>query len=88
MLPQAPGAATLRNQSLTVNLQSENAAFSVQAAGLDAPVFAARVGAEVNHRWLWSTDYPTRHVAVSAAQDIARAVAQGRGGFIRRDREA
>ncbi len=66
---QAPGAATLRNQSLTVNLQSENAAFSVQAAGLDAPVFAARVGAEVNHRWLWSTDYPTRHVAVSAAQD-------------------
>ncbi|MGC1361966.1 MAG: PKD domain-containing protein [Silvibacterium sp.] len=66
---QAPTAATIRNHSLAVSLQSGNAGFEVRAASLDSPVFAARVGAEVNHQWLWSTDYPTRHIVESTAQD-------------------
>jgi alpha-galactosidase len=65
---------TIQNHSLTVSLKSGNAAFTVHATGLDTPVFAARVGAEVDHKWIWSTDYPMQHVVESTANEPLGAV--------------
>jgi len=40
---------------------------------LKAPVLEARVGAKVNHRWLWSSDYPRHEAAESSFQDALGA---------------
>ncbi len=69
-LAQTQGSHSLRNQQLTVTLEQHAAAFAVHAAALQAPVFTARVGAEVNHQWLWSTDYPKQHVTDSTGHDV------------------
>ena len=66
---QVQASPTIQNHSLTVSLKSGNAVFAVHALGLDTPVFAARVGAEVDHKWIWSTDYPIQHVVESTAKE-------------------
>ena len=66
--------STIQNHSLTVSLKSKGAAFAVSAIGLDRPVFAARVGAEVDHKWIWSTDYPMQYVIESTAKEQLGAV--------------
>ena len=68
-LAQAQDSKPLRNPELTVTLEQHATAFAVHAVALEAPVFTARVGAEVNHQWLWSTDYPKRQVTESAGHD-------------------
>ena len=66
---QITPSPTIQNHALTVSLKSKSAAFAVSATGLDTPVFAARVGAEVDHKWIWSSDYPKQHVIESAAKN-------------------
>jgi hypothetical protein len=66
---QVHTSPTIQNHSLTVSLKSRNAAFTVRATGLDTPVFTARLGAEVDHKWIWSTDYPMQHVVESTAKE-------------------
>jgi alpha-galactosidase len=68
-LCQATANGTMRNDTLTVSLTHENAAFAVGSAGRSQPIFTARVGAEIDHQWIWSTDYPKRQVVESASQD-------------------
>lgn len=68
--PAACGAAvSLHNSSLSVAFNSQDGAYEIRAAGLEAPVLDSRVGAEVNHRWLRSSDYPRHEEAESAFQD-------------------
>lgn len=64
---------SIENTALTVNISQKDATFSIQAKGLDSPVFTARVGAEVDHHWLWSTDYPKRSVIRSPFDDALGA---------------
>src|SRR5215472_16312365 len=54
------GASTTKvtNSTLTVLLQNRGAIYEVRERGLDKPVFSARIGAEVDHQWLWSTGDP------------------------------
>ncbi len=62
--------ATLANQDVSISLKARGAAFQVSAKGLATPVFTSRVGAEVDHQWLWSTDYPTRTITRSTMRDV------------------
>jgi len=65
------GASTTKvtNSTLTVLLQNRGAIYEVRERGLDKPVFSARIGAEVDHQWLWSTEYPQSQIAASAFRD-------------------
>ena len=59
---------TLQNRWLTVGIREKDGSFELRAETLHDPVLAARVGAEVNHQWLWSTDYPSHQVTASTFQ--------------------
>jgi hypothetical protein len=61
-------AAPLQNHWLTVTVRPQDGSFELHAEALRDPVLAARVGAEVNHQWLWSTDYPNHQVTASTFQ--------------------
>jgi hypothetical protein len=41
----------------------------VKGQGLEKAVFSGRIGAEVDHHWLWSTEYPQSHTAASEFRD-------------------
>jgi len=58
----------LQNRWLTVSVRPQDGSFELRAEGLREPVLTARVGAEVNHKWLRSTDYPNHQVSASVFQ--------------------
>jgi len=73
---EAESVAPLKNQWLTVSVRPDGS-FELRAAGLHDPVFIARVGAQVNEKWIWSSDYPqhrtassTFHTALGAGHQI------------------
>lgn len=70
---QAGNQEKIGNSALSVTTENRGAAFTLSAAGLSHPVLHARVGAEVNHQWLWSTAYPTREVTTAPFQDVLGA---------------
>lgn len=55
-------APQVQNRRLTVTVRPADGAFELRAEGLRAPVFIARVGAEVNHAWVWSSDFAKHEV--------------------------
>ncbi|MGO9084899.1 MAG: PKD domain-containing protein [Candidatus Sulfotelmatobacter sp.] len=59
----------ISNSSLSVSLRSKGAIYQVKAQGLEKAVFSGRLGAQVDHKWLWSTDYAQAHVAASDFSD-------------------
>ena len=61
--------APLQNRWLTVSVRPADGSFEVRSAGLKDPVFAARVGAEFEHQWVSSTDYPKHEVSSSTFHD-------------------
>jgi alpha-galactosidase len=65
----------LRNSWLTVSVRDSDGSFELRAEGLRDPVLTARVGAEINHQWIFSSDYPKPQVVESAFHD---ALGQGR----------
>ncbi len=67
--------SSLQNRSLTVSVRQSDGSFELRAEGLTAPVLTARVGAEVDHHWISSSDYPKHQVAAS---DFHDALGQGR----------
>lgn len=60
---QARTDAGIHNRSLAINVRSTDGVFEIKSSGLDKAVLAARVGAQVNHEWVWSTDYPKRTIS-------------------------
>ncbi|MGA8151865.1 MAG: PKD domain-containing protein [Terriglobales bacterium] len=68
LVPASCQTAPLQNRWLTVAVRPQDGSFELRAEALRDPVLAARVGAEVNHQWLWSTDYPNHQVAASTFQ--------------------
>ena len=60
-------SALLKNQSLTVAVLPDGS-FELRAEGLHDPVLSARVGAEVDQKWIWSNGYPQHHTASSTFQ--------------------
>ena len=66
----ATGAASLSNGSLHVAVRAQDGAFELWSVELHNPVVAARIGAEVNHRWLWSDGYPKHQTVPSNFQTV------------------
>lgn len=65
----------LQNRWLTVSVRPSDGSFEIHSAGLPDSVLTARVGAEIDHHWILSTDYPSHQVATSSFQD---ALGEGR----------
>ena len=68
-IPGSAAAVSLHNSHLTVTVSPQNGSYSIRANSLQAPVVEAGVGAEVNHRWLRSADYPHHEAVQSSFQD-------------------
>jgi alpha-galactosidase len=65
---KAQTAETLSNRALTASVRSQDGSFELRAAGLSHSVFSARVGAQIDHQWVRSTDYPKHQTASSGFQ--------------------
>lgn len=65
--------ATLRNSSLVVTVRSADGSYSIQAATAQQPAIQAIVAAEIDHRWVKSSDFPARHVSESKFEDALGA---------------
>jgi alpha-galactosidase len=65
-LARAEDVSRLQNHSLTVSVWPKDGSFELRADGLSEPVMTARVGAEINHKWIFSTDYPGHRINASA----------------------
>ncbi|HEV2351396.1 MAG TPA: PKD domain-containing protein [Terriglobia bacterium] len=64
---------SLHNPHLTVAINPQGETYEIRAAGLEPPVLQSQVGAEVNHHWLRSSDYPHHEEAESSFQDALGA---------------
>ena len=60
--------APLQNRWLTVSVRPSDGSFELRVNGLHDSVLVSRVGAEVNHRWVLSTDFPQRKITASTFQ--------------------
>jgi len=67
--------APLQNRWLTVSVRPSDGSFELRSQALRDPVLTARVGAEINHHWVLSTDYPTHQ---SATSDFQSPLGEGR----------
>ncbi|HMD95774.1 MAG TPA: PKD domain-containing protein [Terriglobia bacterium] len=59
----------LHNSQLSVAFDRQSGLYAIRAGSLEAPVLQSRVGAEVNHRWLRSSDYPQHEEAQNSFED-------------------
>jgi alpha-galactosidase len=68
--PATPcAAASLHNSRLSVAFSPQDGSYEIRADSLQAPILKSGVGAEVNHQWLRSSDYPRHEEAQSAFHD-------------------
>ncbi len=70
----APQAPSLENGQMSVTLRPQDGSYEIRIKGSERPVLGARVGAEIDHHWVRSSDYPKRRAAESPFED-----ALGRG---------
>ncbi|MGB8788922.1 MAG: PKD domain-containing protein [Candidatus Acidiferrales bacterium] len=61
--------ATIRNSKLVVTVRAADGSYSIQAAGAKQPGIQAIVGAELDGRWIKSSDFPTRQISESGFED-------------------
>ena len=61
-------AEQLTNDKLSLTVSAQDGSYELGLRGTQ-PVLKARVGAQVDHQWLRSSDYPQRHAAESAFSD-------------------
>jgi hypothetical protein len=51
-----PGAgqqrASIRNEKLTVSVNTDDGSYIIRAKGLERPVLVGRAGTKVNHQWV------------------------------------
>jgi alpha-galactosidase len=62
---RAEDSASLGNHALGVSVRAQDGSIEVRSAAYAHPIFTARVGAEVDHQWVRSSDYP-KHSAVES----------------------
>ncbi|MFZ0227666.1 MAG: hypothetical protein WAL41_12120, partial [Mycobacterium sp.] len=77
----AEESVTMRNQSLHITVRDHDGAFELWSAELHNPILVARVGAEVNHHWMWSSDYPKHKTVTSTFQSPLGAGHQAEVSF-------
>jgi alpha-galactosidase len=72
---------SLANAQLTVSIRPEDGAYEIRTNDLPQPVLISRVGAEINHRWISSSEYPRHHGTESTFQDALGAGHQATVSF-------
>jgi hypothetical protein len=65
---------TISNHHFSVAVRNQDGAYEIRANQRETPVLRSLVGAQINHRWIKSNEYPTHRTARSEFQD-----ALGRG---------
>jgi alpha-galactosidase len=60
---------SLENGRLTVTTNLRDEFYAIRAKGLAQPVIVARVGAEIDHAWVRSNEYPKQHAEDSIFND-------------------
>lgn len=65
----AQTSGSIGNSALTVAVRAQDGSYEVLIPGWRSPVLISRVGAQVDRRWIWSTDYPKHNVSESTFQD-------------------
>jgi alpha-galactosidase len=68
------GDVSFHNRQLSVTVRSQDGSYEIREAGAARPVIRAIVGAEINHHWVKSTNYPKHEITQSRYED-----ALGRG---------
>ncbi len=66
--------STLRNSKLSVTVRSSDGSYSIQDAAAQHPAIEAIVAAEIDHRWIKSSDFSSHKISESRFED-----ALGRG---------
>jgi len=59
----------LQNKQLTVRVRANDGAYEILSRELQRPVLISRVGAEINHQWVASSDYPHHETTETSFQD-------------------
>lgn len=67
---QAP--LPIENAALSAEVRPDGS-YEIFARGEARPVLVSRVGAEVSHQWLWSSDYPAHEATESSFHDALGA---------------
>ena len=61
--------AVLQNHQLTVRMRASDGAYEILSHEIQQPVLISRVGAEINHQWVSSSDYPHHETTETTFQD-------------------
>ncbi len=61
--------AEIHNDQLSIVVRMADRSYELRIPGFERPVLAARVGAEIDHRWIRSSDYPQHRTSESAFTD-------------------
>jgi hypothetical protein len=68
--PLAHSADTeLRTNALVVRISAADGSYAITASGAGSPVLRSGVGAEIDHRWIQSAEYPKHEIADSDFED-------------------
>lgn len=65
----AQAGPTLQNKQLSVHVRPQDGAYEIFSRGLDHPVLISRVGAQIDHKWIRSSDYPHHETSEAPFQD-------------------
>lgn len=66
---EAQRQAAIRNEQLTVQIRTQDGAYEILPRGFERPVLISGVGAEVDHRWVLSSQYPHHKTTESSFED-------------------
>ena len=81
LVPLAYSAdAELGNDALLVRISAADGSYSITAKEAESPVIRAEVGAELDHRWIKSAEYPRHEIADS---DFENALGRGHQVVVR-----
>lgn len=73
--PAFPNDRTVHNQQLSVTAHSPDGSYEIQVQGAAYPAVRSIYGAEIDHAWLKSSDYPLHHISQS---DFTNSLGSGR----------
>ena len=61
---------SVRNENLTVTVKQQDGSYEIADTGIGGPVLRSVVGAQVNHHWLKSNEYPKHEVSQASFDDV------------------
>ncbi|HLI34751.1 MAG TPA: hypothetical protein VKW70_06870, partial [Terriglobia bacterium] len=69
----AQQSLTIHNDHLTVAVQPKDGSYEISTPAIHGPALISRVGAEINQRWIRSTDYPRHRAKQGVSHDLLGA---------------